>query len=629
LDNNAKILHKYLPEDINNISDKAVFFKADIKLTHAILPPADASNNGHYYRVIEKGIYTINGTIKELYVNNLILSNGDLWLTIQDGVLSVAGKFPHPFTGDVILHKDDVGLDQVDNTSDIHKPVSIPTQTELFDRIKTDRIMPIDPLIPESVRLVAGLDSAGKLSMSVMPAAMLGAMEYKGSWDADTNDTDPGAPVVPLPPAITANKGYYYIVSVAGTQVVNIGEPAVKFEVGDWVVSDGDRWDRINNTGAVTSVFGRKGDIFAEAGDYTIEKITNLERLLGDKFSDLNLNEPPIDTINPDYILLEEYVSMVVYKGGINIGTVEPADAEEGDYYIATEAGDYPNLDLLGVEVSDIIVYTSMIWQVQNRGDYYLADSDGDYKAFDPPIGGLEHVKSGDFIVWDGYMWAKQLPSFGGATFEIPLPTGLVVGNPVTYSGNAWKLANSTGSAMTAHGIIMKTSSTTATVITAGEFKWKNHGFDVGNWYYLGTTGSYSKTRTTTGIEQLMLFVLTAEKVTAFVSAPVDTGTDAFSKTYFVNTIAERDLLPNINRKDRCIVLADTDSTMNGEWIVHDDTTDPPTWLPTGSSTGGAIIPEPTTEGSWLRRAKDKAAPGNPPALHYVWSEEIDCGTYN
>lgn len=628
LDEHAKVDYKYLPEDINNIADKAVFFKADITLAHAVLPPASSKNNGHYYRVMEEGLYTLDGAPMTLFVNDLILSNGETWFDIRHNVSTVSHKHPSPLDGNIYLNKDDVGLNNVDNTADAHKPVSNPTWTELFARIQTANIRPVDSTIHTASRLVAGLGSDGKLSMSVMPAAMLGAMEYKGSWNADTNDTDPGTPVVPLPPAITANKGYYYIVSVAGLQVVNIGEPAVKFEVGDWVVSDGDRWDRINNTGSVTSVFGRRGDIFADAGDYTIEKITGLERVLGDKLSDLNLNGEPIDTVFPTDVPIDEYVSMEVYKGGIKIADPEPVDADEGDYYTATEDGDYPNIRLTGVKISDTIVYEAGgDWIIQNRGDYYLAGEDGDYPFFSPPFGGLQHIKSGELIVWDGYMWAKQIANFGsGSTFDIPLPTGLVVGNPVTYEGGAWKLANSSGSAMTAHGIIMTVSGDKATVITAGEFKWKDHKLDVGNWYYLSTTGTFVKERTTTGVEQLMLFALTADTVTAFVTAPVDTGTDAFSRTYFTDTIAQRDLL-TVREKDRCIVLADPNNDNNGEYIVHTKPDGTLEWLPTGSSTGGVIIPEPTEHGIWARKAKSKTPGGTD--FHYLWTEDIDCGTYN
>jgi hypothetical protein len=212
-----------------------------------------------------------------------------------------------------------------------------------------------------------------------------------------------------------------------------------------------------------------------------------------------------------------------------------------------------------------------------------------------------------------------------GSTFEIPLPTGLVIGNSVTYEKGAWKLANSTGSAMTAHGIIMKINGAIATVITAGEFEWEAHGLDIGNWYYLASDGTYTKTRTTTGVEQLMFFVLTVDKVTAFISQPVDTGTDAFSRTYLVDTIAERDLL-TVKVKDRCIVLNDTDSANNGEYIVTEIT--PTVWLPTGSSTGGALIPEPKSDGLWLREAIDMATPPAAPDLKFGWTERIDCGTY-
>ena len=102
---------------------------------------------------------------------------------------------------------------------------------------------------------LAGLDSGAKLPVSLFPDSMLGQVSYQGTWNASTN-----TPTLPTtPPA----KGHYYVVSVAGTQF------GIEFQVGDWIISNGTAWQKVDNTDAVMTVFGRLGNVVANATDYT------------------------------------------------------------------------------------------------------------------------------------------------------------------------------------------------------------------------------------------------------------------------------------------------------------------------------------------------------------------------
>jgi hypothetical protein len=109
---------------------------------------------------------------------------------------------------------------------------------------------------------VCGLDSGAKIATINIPDSVLGQVEYMGTWAALTNTPT-------LPAAATANKGYYYICSNSGTQF------SIPFVTGDWVISDGTAWTKVDNTDAVASVFGRNGAILANAGDYTAAQVTN------------------------------------------------------------------------------------------------------------------------------------------------------------------------------------------------------------------------------------------------------------------------------------------------------------------------------------------------------------------
>ena len=97
---------------------------------------------------------------------------------------------------------------------------------------------------------VATLDSGGKVPVSELPAAVLGALSYQGTWDASTN--------TPTLTSSVGTKGYYYVVSVAGSTNLN---GITDWLVGDWAVYNGTAWQKVDNTDAVTSVNGFTGAV--------------------------------------------------------------------------------------------------------------------------------------------------------------------------------------------------------------------------------------------------------------------------------------------------------------------------------------------------------------------------------
>jgi hypothetical protein len=108
----------------------------------------------------------------------------------------------------------------------------------------------------------ASLDSNGKVPLVQINDALIGNVNFQGLWNASTN-----TPTLANPPA-SGTKGYYYIVSTAGTFA------GISFEVGDWIISDGTSWGKVDNTDAVSSVFGRTGNVTAANGDYTTAQVT-------------------------------------------------------------------------------------------------------------------------------------------------------------------------------------------------------------------------------------------------------------------------------------------------------------------------------------------------------------------
>ena len=83
-----------------------------------------------------------------------------------------------------------------------------------------------------------------------------GALSYQGTWDALTNN-----------PALSSGvgvKGYYYVVSVAGS--TNL-DGITDWQLGDWAVFNGTIWQKIDNTDAVVSVNGQTGVVVLTAAN--------------------------------------------------------------------------------------------------------------------------------------------------------------------------------------------------------------------------------------------------------------------------------------------------------------------------------------------------------------------------
>lgn len=100
------------------------------------------------------------------------------------------------------------------------------------------------------------LDVNGKIPTLYIPDSILGQVRYMGTWDVTTN-----TPTLINPPASTT-LGEYYVVVNSGTFA------GLNFSEGDWIISKGDSWQKVDNTDAVTTVFGRLGPILAIESDY-------------------------------------------------------------------------------------------------------------------------------------------------------------------------------------------------------------------------------------------------------------------------------------------------------------------------------------------------------------------------
>jgi microcystin-dependent protein len=103
---------------------------------------------------------------------------------------------------------------------------------------------------------VATLDAGGTVPLSQIPASIQGGVSYQGTWNATTN--------TPTLTSSVGTKGYYYVVSVAGSTSLN---GITSWNIGDWAIFNGTAWEKIDNTDAVTSVNGLTGTVVLTTTD--------------------------------------------------------------------------------------------------------------------------------------------------------------------------------------------------------------------------------------------------------------------------------------------------------------------------------------------------------------------------
>ncbi len=107
----------------------------------------------------------------------------------------------------------------------------------------TDGTIHSTPLNSNVANGIAKLDGTGRLALAQIPTALVGAVQYQGTWNAATN--------TPTLVSATGIKGQYYYVGTPGT--VTIDGHSV-WGVGDLIIFDGVRWEWVNNQPTSTAL---------------------------------------------------------------------------------------------------------------------------------------------------------------------------------------------------------------------------------------------------------------------------------------------------------------------------------------------------------------------------------------
>lgn len=183
------------------------------------------------------------------------------------------------------------------------------------------------------------IGSDGKIDMSVIPDSIVGKLIYGGTFNASTkiatltntaktqlgtqedtitftNDDDP----------ITgpqANEGIYYINNYRSLEPVQFFN--LELSIGDWLISNGDTWDKIESIDSVTSVNGRVGDVVVKEATGKLDiKVNNTTLVSFDSNSNstatVNITVPTTteELENNSNFVKENELEDVAFSGNYN-----------------------------------------------------------------------------------------------------------------------------------------------------------------------------------------------------------------------------------------------------------------------------------------------------------------------
>lgn len=302
----------------------------------------------------------------------------------------------------------------------------------------------IDALLKGAANGVAELGADSKVPTAQLPDAVLGAMSYQGVWNATTNS--------PALASGVGTKGHYYKVSVAGTtELDGISE----WKVGDWVVSNGTTWDKVDNTEPEYNTV-----YVALAGDQTVA---------GEKTFSTSPKVPTPTTntqvANKEYV--DDAVSLVNDFSIIpSSGVPSNAVGANGDWAIDIVNGDwYSKADGAWTIALDLSACTVSIYQRRATPPAVPVD-DTKYIVTSPATG--DWTGKENYIAYgDGGVWAFELPdprtivwvsdenalyvfsgtwhSIGGAAATTFLS---LTDTPASYVADKWLKVNSAANAI-------------------------------------------------------------------------------------------------------------------------------------------------------------------------------------
>lgn len=164
----------------------------------------------------------------------------------------------------------------------------------------------------------ASLDAGGKVPTNQLPDSIVGQVFYMGTWDASAN--------LPALDPTPSKQGNYYVASAPGTFA------GLEFVTGDWIISNGTEWERVNNSSPVRTVAGRKGDVVLQKADVGLDQADNTPdtdkpiSTAQQAGLDSKANQTALDALESTVTGLDTGVSSVSGTGPVKVDAVDAAN---------------------------------------------------------------------------------------------------------------------------------------------------------------------------------------------------------------------------------------------------------------------------------------------------------------
>lgn len=243
----------------------------------------------------------------------------------------------------------------------------------------------------------AGLDGTGKVPTAQLPASVLGAVNYVGGWNAATNSPT-------MAQAIEANKGFYFKVTTAGATSID-GE--TDWKVGDWIISSGTIWEKVDNTDQVTSVAGRGGAVIVTKADVGLSNASDLAPadypISTAQAAALAGKEPANAQIvkgDTPHVITAGYVATAENLGTVSTGTVTPTPVTGNLKRMVNGGAHTLAAPTVGGDYTIVMQYTngaaagalSLTGFNKVTGDAYTVTNGHDFLIFITRVNGFRHA---------------------------------------------------------------------------------------------------------------------------------------------------------------------------------------------------------------------------------------------
>ena len=294
--------------------------------------PSNGKAGQIYYNTTDKGYRYHNGTawvgitaeaVKSIIAGNGLTSSGTDTVTISLGTPSTSGSGSNTYGSNgttTSSHTHQISLP--DASTSAKGVIGIASQTEVNEGANIAKAVTPGTLAKGKSGGVASLDANGKILLSQIPDSIYGNVLYGGNLTAFTEDDtfatvaisgqlrqrlklatgdttitiiNASSSVAALTYGYEQLEGIYFICEAAGSWGLT-----GNFEVGDWMISTGTSWQKVDNTDAVKSVNGKTGAVVLTYTDVDAVTTKDVQQdILGNKtFKSSVTNGPAIGMYN-------------------------------------------------------------------------------------------------------------------------------------------------------------------------------------------------------------------------------------------------------------------------------------------------------------------------------------------